>query len=198
MIWQEKDFRMFCAVLPSSLLSLDMRGGRVSLPDLGHLTALTKLRLDGTVLTPARGQLPPLPALQVVKLDAVYLGQDDVQNEWSGPQDLGLASSAPSLIEASFNIGKAGMSRPHEQLATLAPLAHLKTIVLDFDDYFVNIFPEHLLEPDALLSLPHSVTELVLWDFDRCVPFVAVPENVATVYKNRDRLTPNYTLINAA
>ena len=43
---------MFCAILPSSLHALVFGGGRVSLPDLRHLTALTELRLDLAFLTP--------------------------------------------------------------------------------------------------------------------------------------------------
>ena len=46
MTWQPRDFGIFCAMLPTRLRALDHLGGRVSLPDLGHLTALTELGLD--------------------------------------------------------------------------------------------------------------------------------------------------------
>ena len=173
---------MFSAVLPSSLRVLDVQGGRVSLPDLGHQTALTKLQLRQTVLTPARGQLPPLPALHFFICDARYLVWDNSPDDWPGPQDLGLASSAPLLSSVKFSLGTCGMSWPHEQLATLAPLAQLRTIELDFDSYGV-LWPEKLLQANTLVSLPHSVTKLVLWEFDGRAPAVALPENVAVVFK---------------
>ena len=62
------------------------------------------------------------------------------------------------------------------------PLAHLRTIVLDcFDPYEDN--NQNLLHPNSLLSLPPSVTKLVLCRLDRFVPAVALPENIAVVYE---------------
>ena len=66
-------------------------------------------------------------------------------------------------------------------LATLAPLAQLKAIVLDFEDAYELSEPEHLLRPESWL-LPSSVTKLVLCNLDRCVPAVALPENVPVVH----------------
>ena len=169
------------AVLPSSLHTLDLDAGRVSLPHLGHLTALTKLHSWRTVVTPAWGQLPPLPALQCIHLDAQYLVQDDVEAHWLGPQHLGLAALAPHLTEVSFLVGGCGVFRPHEQLAALAPLAQLKSITLDFGTYH-HARPEQILPSGGLLSLPLSVTKLILWDFYKCLPAVAVPDNVAVVH----------------
>ena len=192
---------MFCAMLPTSLHSLaSWHGGRASLPDPRHLTALTRLHFDSTILTPYRGQLPHLPALQVLSIKgAQYLDQDNGEDFWNhgspGPQDLGLTSSAPLLTEMRFSLGTGCMSWPHKQLATLAPLAQLSTIVLDFCYYPQNEIchhvyshqrgpgvPEKLLRPDALLSLPCSVTKLVLRRFQNCLPAVALPENNVIVH----------------
>ena len=73
------------------------------------------------------------------------------------------------------------MSAPHEQLATLASLAQLNIVDLDFSRYDSES-SEKQLRPDTLLSLPRSVTKLVLRDFDRCVPAIALPENVVIVH----------------
>ena len=53
------------------------------------------------------------------------------------------------------------MLNPHEQLHTLAPLAQLNTILLDFW-FYDQASADELLRPDTLLSLPHSITKLVL------------------------------------
>ncbi len=99
----------------------------------------------------------------------------------TGPWDLALASSAPNLTEVCFSLGGCSMFEPHEQLATLAPLAQLNTIVLDCEEAYELSEPEQLLRPEGIL-LPSSVTKLVLCNFDRCVPAVALPENVAVVH----------------
>ena len=127
---------MFCAVLPSSLRALRItNGGKVSLPDLGHLTALTELRLGRVVLTPAQERLPHLPALRVLSLECSnHVGEDDdTPGKPVGPPDLDLACAAPLLTEFSLELGK--LSSPHEQLAALGSLTELKTIVLDFRKY---------------------------------------------------------------
>ena len=68
-VWQKWHHKMICAMLPSSLHALDFAGtGRVSLPDLRRLTALTELRLDMALLTPTGGQLPHFAALRVLSL----------------------------------------------------------------------------------------------------------------------------------
>ena len=191
---------MISAMLPSSLHVLHM-DGRASLPDLGHMTALTELCLDLTVLTPKGGKLPQLPALRVLSLVGSTYGPSDLeyaqtqlcQMQCPGPQDLGLATSAPALAEVRFAVGSECMSAPHEQLATLAPLAQLKTIVLDFwytsdcsqDEENAT---EGLLRADTLLSLPASVTKLVLRRFDRCDPAVALPEIIAVVFDEESLL----------
>ena len=74
-IWWQRDYRMIYAVLPSPLHALNIsNGGKVSLPDLGHLTALTELRLgEYSILTPAQERLPHLPALQVFSLECSKL-----------------------------------------------------------------------------------------------------------------------------
>ena len=89
-------------MLPISLRVFDVHDGTVLLPNLGHLTALTKLQLHESTLGPWAGQLPPLPALQdfVMQFAAYMNGRtwyDDDFWTWPGPQDLGLASSAPLL-----------------------------------------------------------------------------------------------------
>lgn len=110
-------------MLPSSLQALAFRaGGRASLPDLKHLTALTELRFESTILTPGGGQLPHLPAMQVFsENEARYLHPFSAPG--AGPRDLGLASSAPNLTKICFSLGTGSMSEPHEQLATLVSLA---------------------------------------------------------------------------
>ena len=102
---------------------------------------------------------------------------DDRMELCPGPKELGIAHSAPLLADIRFAV-TSSMTDAHEQLATLAPLAHLNTIVLDFIDFF-----EKDLCPDTLLSLPPGVTKLILCSFDRCVPAVARPEYVATVHE---------------
>ena len=116
--WQVSDFEMFCAILPSSVQALHFTGlGRASLPHLGHLTALTELRLDGAFLTPPGGQLPHLPALQALSLVFAEYTPSDEYEECPGPQDLGLAHSTPLLAELRIVVGSGDMSSPHEQLA---------------------------------------------------------------------------------
>ena len=106
-------------------------------------------------------------------------GQPALQGEHPGPKDLGLAYASPLLAEVRCAVGYA-MYAPHDQLATLAPLVDLKTVALDFvDDPWGRA--EDLLRPDALLSLPPSVTKLVLCRFEKRVPAVALPENIAIV-----------------
>ena len=177
---------MFCAILPSSLHALHFCAShsKVSLPDLRHLTALTELHLDWAYLKPTRGHLPHLPALRVLLLVGTYYSSWQ-QNFCPGPQDLGLASSTPVLAEVRLSVGNAGMSAPHEQLATLAPLAQLRTIVLVCFSAWKERYAERLLRPDTLLSLPPSVTKLVLCSFRNCVPAVALPENIDVVYEDR-------------
>ena len=75
---------------------------------------------------------------------------------------------------------------PHEELATLASLAQLKDLVLDFDKY-VGCPPAHLLCPTTLLSLPPSITKLVLWEFAKCVPAIALPEDTANEFEKDDQ-----------
>ena len=181
-VFEEWHIRMFCAILPSSLHALHFTGkGRVSLPDLKRLTALTELRLNYAVLTPRGGQLPPLPALRVLSLVGTkYSPWVTMQRWFPGPQELGLAHSKPHLAEVRFAVGEYGMSAPHEQLALLALLAQLRPIELNFTFYRCSP-TEGLLRPETLLSLPPSVTKLVLRDVDRCVPAVALPENIAIV-----------------
>ena len=110
---------MFCAILPSSLHALKVAGvGRVSLPDLTHLTALTELRLDWVWLTPKGGQLPRLPALQVLsRIGASCTKEDqgDAQGECPGPKDLGLAHVTPLLAEGCFALD-------HEMSAPMSSL----------------------------------------------------------------------------
>ena len=187
-IWWQRDYRMFCAVLPSSLRALNIsNGGKVSLPDLGHLTALTELRLGGVILTPAQERLPHLPALQVLSLECSnYEGEDvDTPGRPVGPPDLDLAFSAPLLTEFCLELGK--LSDPHEQLAALASLTELRTIVLDFRKFGRGPFgrmrvpAENKLRQDTLLTLPVSITKLVLCEFESCVPTVALPKNMTVV-----------------
>ena len=45
-------------------------------------------------------------------------------------------------------------------------------------------YAERLLRPDTLLSLPPSVTKLVLCSFESCVPGVALPEDIDVVYED--------------
>ena len=180
---------MFCAMLPNSLLALDFACGITPLPDLRHLTALTELRLDLAVLTPTWGhvsaQLPHLPALRVLSFIGAYHlwgSPNERQIQCPGPEDLGIANSAPLLAEVRFAMGR--ISYADEQLATPASLTHLKTVVLDFidpDEEGVGGLLQ--LRPDTLLSLPPSVAKLVLCGFDSCVPHVAPPENIAIVYE---------------
>ena len=173
MTWQPRDFGMFSAMLPTSLRVLDhKKGGRVSLPDLGHLTALTELRFDLTILK--GGGLPHLPALRLLVATAFYMVQPN-DLIVPGPHDLGLADATPLLSELHLSLGF--MVAPHDQLACLASLAQLKTLVLDFNGY-EDAPPENLLRPTTLLSLPSSVTKLVLCDFERCVPAVLLPEGI--------------------
>ena len=176
---------MFCAILPSSLHALHFTAStsKVSLPDLRHLTALTELHLDYAYLTPTIGQLPCLPALRVLSLVGTYYSSWH-QNSCPGPQDLVLASSAPLLAEVRLSLGNAGMSAPHEQLAALFPLTQLRTIVLVFLAAWKERFADRLLRPDTLLSLPPSVTKLVLCGFNNCVPAVALLENIAVVFED--------------
>ena len=75
------------------------------------------------------------------------------------------------------------MVAPHEQLATLASLAHLEALVLHFGVY--EGCPQvNRLHPTTLLSLPPSVTKLVLSKFSSCVPAVMLPEDISIVYKS--------------
>ena len=76
------------------------------------------------------------------------------------------------------------MSAPHEQLAALARLAQLRTIVLVFFPAWKEKYAERLLRPDTLLSLLPNVTKLVLCSFNNCVPAVALPENIDVVYED--------------
>ena len=164
---------MFCALLPSSLRALYYwTGGRVSLPDLGHLTALTELRFEGTVFTGL--PLPHLPALRMLGAEGHCLSQQGTFID-PGPSSLGLATATPLLRIVHFALGN--MVAPHEEFAALASLAQLKTLVLDFDNY-IDCPPANLLRPDTLLSLPPSVTRLVLWRFHKCVPAVTLPEDI--------------------
>ena len=71
---------------------------------------------------------------------------------------------------------------PNEQLATLAPLVHLKIVMLELKHACKTVSAEDLLRLSALLSLPPSVTKLVLSNSDYCLPLVALPENVAVVF----------------
>ena len=102
-----------------------------------------------------------------------------------GPPDLDLAFSAPLFTEFCLELGK--LSNLHEQLATLASLRELKTIVLDFRKYGRGPFgrmrvpPENNLRQDTLPTLPVSVTKLVLCEFDSYAPTVALPENITVV-----------------
>lgn len=187
---------MLYAIFPGSLHALCFAGsGTVSLPDLKHLTALTELRLDMAVLTPTCEQLPCLPALPVLSLIGAYYwpwDRPDGRGWWPGPlPDLGLACSTPLLAEVRFAVG---FTHPHVQLATLAPLAQLR-IALDFFDNHKELPAEHLLRPDTLLSLPPSVTQLILCGFERCVPAVALPEKTAIVYE--ESLLARRSLIHA-
>ena len=50
--------------------------------------------------------------------------------------------------------------------------------MLDFWAYELS-GPGYLLHFETVLSLPPSVTKLVLWQFDKCVPAVVLPENIA-------------------
>ena len=190
---------MISAILPSSLLAF-AGDGRVSLPDLRHLTALTELRLDMAVLSPAGGQLPHLPNLRVLSfIGSRYVPWDGyLHAQCPGPQTLGLADATPLLAEVRFAVGNwPGISDPHEQLATLAPLAQLQTIVLDFwieVDLYRETLPElftdarWLLRHDTLLSLPLSVTKLVLCRFDSYEPAIALPENIVVVFHEKSLL----------
>ena len=174
MTWQANDFETFSAMLPTSLRVLEhWSGGVVSLPQLGHLTALTELQFDNTLIL---GPLPQLPALRLLVADAHHLCNGSHSD--AGPCDLGLAAATPLLAEARFNLGK--MIAPHEQLGTLMSLSRLKTLVLDFCDYEYQP-AENLLRPDTLLSLPPSVTQLVLREFSLCEPDIMLPENVTIV-----------------
>lgn len=184
--WEGRDFATFGAMLPTSLRALVHNyGGRVSLPHLGHLTNLTELCLDGTHLTPTGAHLPYLPALQVLSIYACCYGPLQLDLDDVGPRELCLVGSTPRLAKVGFPLG---MPAPHQQLAALAPLAHLHTIVLDFGDYAARTWrhPDRLLPPDTLLNLPPSVTQLVLCDIDSCVPPVAIPDNIAVVYKSQE------------
>ena len=69
----------------------------------------------------------------------------------------------------------------------MASMALLNTTVLDFGLY-EWASAECLLRPDTLLSLPAGVTQLVLSNFDQCVPAVALPENILTRYTSSPRL----------
>ena len=175
MTWQPRDF-IFCAMLPTTLRALNHLGGRVSLPDLGHLTALTHLRLDETVLTGL--PLPQLPALRVLDVNGHCLSQQDTFVD-PGPRALGPASATPLLTDVHFALGN--IVAPHEELATLASLAQLRILVLDFDGY-EGCPPANLLRPTTLLSLPPSIARLVLWEFNQCVPVTALPEDIADVF----------------
>ena len=97
-IWQERDFASFGAMLPTSLQGLVLSyGGRVSLPHLGHLTNLTALRLVTTHLTPAGAELPRLPALQVLSMNACHYGL--MEHKEIGPKELNLVYSTPRLAK---------------------------------------------------------------------------------------------------
>ena len=176
-IWQPRDFGIFCAMLPTTLRALHHLGGRVSLPDLGHLTALTELRLDDTVFTGL--PLPHLPALRVLGANGHCLSQQGTFID-PGPRDLGLATATPFLTEVHFTLGI--IVAPHEELAALASLAQLKILVLDFG-YYEGCPPANLLQPTTLLSLPPSVTKLVLMEFNKFVPATALPEDIAIVFE---------------
>ena len=96
-----------------------------------------------------------------------------------GPRDLSLATATPFLTEVHFSLGN--IVAPHEELAALASLAQLKILVLDFGDY-EGCPPANLLQPATLLSLPPSVTKLVLMEFNKFVPATALPEDIAIVF----------------
>lgn len=193
---QVDPYKLISAILPSSLLAF-AGDGRVSLPDLKYLTALTELRLNKAILSPAGGQLPHLPALRVL----LFIGSryaprgGHLHAQYPGPQDLGLAYATPHLAVVRCSVGDMSMSGPHEQLAPLAPLAQLNIVVLDFGwyDEVSEEDPSLLLRHDTLLSLPPSVTELVLCRFDRCQPAVALSENVAIVITDKSLLSPSFT-----
>ncbi len=166
-------------MLSTSLRVLDhKRGGRVSLPDLGHLTALTELRFDQAILT--GGPLPHLPALRLLVAQGFYKSQPPECTS-PGPRDLGLADATPLPTELHLSVGP--VVALHEQLATLASLAQLKTLVLDFESY-EGLPPVNQLRPTTLLSLPPSVTKLVLYLFEFCVPAVVLPEDIAIVFRS--------------
>ena len=163
-------------MLPTTLRGLHhCNGGRVSLPDLGHLTALTELRFNRTVFT----GLPVLhlPALRVLRASGPCLSQQGRHVD-PGPTHLGLATATPLLTEIHFDLGD--MLAPHEELAALASLAQLKILGLEFDGY-IGCPLTNLLRPTTRLSLPPSISKLVLWQFRKCVPAVALPEDIAIV-----------------
>lgn len=151
-----------------------MGGGRVSLPDIRHLTALAELGFGETTLV---GALPHLPALRVLVARGIRMPHPHAHVS-PGPRDLNLTAAAPLLTELCLCLGC--MIAPHEQLATLAPLAHLRTLLLCFRDY-KDAPQENLLRSTSLLSLPPSITKLVLYNFQKCEPAVALPENIAVV-----------------
>ena len=177
--------RHICETLPRSLHTVELLHVSVSLPHLGHLTGLTKLRLLYSELMPAQEQLPPLPALRHFECCACSWR---VAPTWSfapklhypGPQDLGLASSLPLLTKVTLLLDGDCVSQPKEQLATLADMTQLETIELHFCE------AQNALPLDTLLSLPRSATKLVLWNFPRdCVPAVVLPENIIIVHNIR-------------
>lgn len=179
MIWQPRDFGIFSAMLPTSLRALDhWAGGKVSLPDLGHLTALTELCFNDTVITGL--PLPHLPALRFLDASGHCLSQQGMSID-PGPRALGLATATPLLTEVHFALGN--MVAPHEELATLASLPHLKILELNFDGY-EGCPPANLLRTTTLLLLPPCVTKLVLWHFHKCVPAVELPEDIAIMFES--------------
>ena len=86
----------------------------------------------GATLGPVGGQLPRLLALHVLTLYSSWYLDDSEP----GPRKLGLASAEPFLTEIKCWMGQGCMKEPHEQLATLAPLGQLRTIVLSFFEFF--------------------------------------------------------------
>ena len=136
--------------------------GRVLLPELRHLTALTELCLDLAVLTPKGEKLPHLPALQVLSDVGSMYGPSDLDDAQTqlrqklcpDPQDLGLTYATPLLAEVRVAVGHEGTSSPHEQLVTLASLAQLLTIVLDF--WYVHKPSDGDEDPEEDLLRPNT------------------------------------------
>ncbi len=104
-------------------------------------------------------------------------GQPALQGERPGPKDLGLAYATPLLKSAvlwAMQCMPRMISLPPWLLWSIS-----RPLRWTFDDPWGRA--EDLPRPDALLSLPPSVTKLVLCRFERRVPAVALPENIAIV-----------------